>query len=258
MADDFLEKLLKGIRTREPRYQYTLVEWQDVRDFIDSINLPHQMYVGQEIVTTDNPVVVLRRRKSVIKEIFSRPIFCVTKKVRLTFHWEGIHVIGANMVTPNCFILPVPNKKNLGNWYFKVSCLPTCAPGIKPLYITVDTLRENLILKEISVLSKVFAVLSLLALITLPFLYFINDTVRMYINLNITGKPGTGYITIASLILFSIIILSKRFDEIFTTLQQDKSYLVTDEHGAKMIGSSGIEVKKSPNRRLQQTTTTDE
>ena len=213
-------------------------------DFVKAINPPRQIGIGEEIVNTDEAFVIIKRNIPILREVFAKPYFFITQKVRLTFHWEGIHILGANMESPNCFVLPVPlNEEDEANWFLKVSCLSTCSPGEKPLYVSVEQLRENLILKGVSIIAKVFAVISLCALLVLPFLYFISDTVRMYINLAVFNQSTTSSITIASLALFSIIIFSKRFDEIFTTLQHESPSLTVLKNGTKKI-SGGIKVIK--------------
>jgi hypothetical protein len=223
------------------------LELSDYGDFIKTINIPDNIYIGEEVVNTNTPMIIIHRNKKILRELFSRPLFNYTKKIRIRFHWEGIHVIGANMENPNSFIFPIPVNSEVNNWFLKMVCLPDCSEGVKPLYVSVDTFRENLVLRLISISAKIVAIIALFSLILLPFIYTKSDAVNNYIEKEILGNQSVNNITLPVLFLFIIVLFSKRFDEIFTTLKQDTEKLVLFEKGGKAI-SKGITVEKRNNQ----------
>ncbi|MEW5939856.1 MAG: hypothetical protein ACOYZ8_00785 [Chloroflexota bacterium] len=248
MNNRSLNQLLRSVKSSsiigESAENIQSVEFGDISNFIQEINIPRTIRVGSEIVSTTRPFLVLARKQSVLKEIFSKPFFSYTKRLRIRFHWNGLQVIGSGMESPNCFVLNVPSHNKTANWYLKLSCLPDCSTGEKPLYISVDAYRENIFLKAMSMLTKLVAALALIITVALPFLYYLSDSIRMYINRAIIGEADTGYVTIMALVVFSFVLFSKRIDEIFSSLFQEHITVFLIERGVKMITLQGIRVLK--------------
>ena len=191
--------------------------------YVEAITLPKSIRVGDEFVSITDPFLILKRDVSRWDEFFQKPYFHIARKIRIKFHWDGIHVLGANMEEPNSFVLPIPSKvEEQDNWFLKLSCLPDCSPGEKSLYVSVEILRENMITRLIVWIAKSLAMLSLLVTLSLPFLYFISDAMRLYINSQF-GISGNGAISLAAVLIFSILIISKQFDEVFPRLVPDES-----------------------------------
>jgi len=237
-----LNQLLAGLRERRAARPPEQIPFGDFDDFIQRIDVPPKIVVGQEIVDPSDPIVVVKRKYSVLKEILTRPLFHIARKVRVRFHWEGIQVLGANMESPNCFVFPIPCNQP-ANWYLKISCASSCPPGPRPLYVSIETLRQNLLLYAIWLLSKLVAGIALCAMAVLPFLYFRYQTARNFVDQLAFGRPASSDLTVAALVFFLIITFSKRFDEIFATLQKDETALESVTRGGKLV-SGGIEVVK--------------
>lgn len=235
----------------ESSNHYRFVDAGEIENFIQQITLPSVIEVGEEIVSKERPFLILTRRKSMLSEIFSSPSLSYTKKLRIKFHWNGLQVLGSHMESPNCFIFDVPAHNTKTSWYLKLSCLPDCTPGEKPLYISVDAYKENIIIKSLSVLLKIVAVITFLLTLALPFIYYLSDSVRAYINQAIFGEAISQNITLIALILFSFILLSRRLDEIFTTILQKPVTIVLTESGTKMINFNGVLVEERSENQIR-------
>ena len=231
---DDIDAIINAIGQHQGGY----VSFGRFQSYIDSITLPESIRAGDEYVSITEPVLVLKRKVSVLRELFQKPYFHIARKIRIKFHWDGIHILGANMEEPNCFLMPIPFHNNEPhNWFLKLSCLKDCAPGKKSLYVSVEILRENLITSFVVFLAKTFAILSLLITLIFPILYFLSDTVRIYIN-NEIGVSGSGTISLAAVLIFSILIISKQFDEVFPRLVPDQNtppLALTDSHSKDIV-----------------------
>lgn len=217
------------------------------RQYIEEINLPRTIRAGDEYVSTTEPLLIIRRNLPVHWEIFQRPYFHVARKIRIKFHWDGLRVLGANMEEPNCFLMPVPFKAGVSsNWFLKLTCQPDCAPGNKSLYVSIEILRENLLLWLLAGCIKIISILSLLTTISLPFLYYASKAVRTYVNSEI-GFTGTGTISLAAVIIFSIFILSRHMDDVLPTLMSDANTppLIKTDSNSKRIMDYAIQVTKA-------------
>lgn len=143
-------------------------------NYIKSINLPHQLQIGEEYVSESTPVIILKRELSIIREFFQRPYFSIAKEIRVQFHWEGIKIVGSYMEEPNKFVFPLPTKKgehNEHNWYLKVICSNDAKPGFKPLYVSIDTFSENMLLKWTLKLFKILSLIALLGIVIIGIFY---------------------------------------------------------------------------------------
>lgn len=121
-----LDMMTKRLRER----QGGSITFGKYERYVDAIILPSSIRVGDEYVSIIKPFLILKRDISRWNEFFEKPYFHIARKIRIKFHWDGIHVLGANMEEPNCFVFPIPSQINeQHNWFLKLSCLPDCAPG---------------------------------------------------------------------------------------------------------------------------------
>jgi hypothetical protein len=253
-ADGLIKEIKRGnfhVSNPQANSGEILTAFQNVQDFIRFIHLPPKICVGDEYVSTTEPTIILIRGKRPIRELFSWPLFHVTKKIRVRFHWDGIEVLGSNMESPNCFLFSIPEKyMETYKWYLKISCLPTCSTGKKTLYLSIETLSENLLLKVISIISKFLAIVALLACVCLPFFYYFSSSVKANIDQLVYSEPQVGYLSIPALILFVIILFSKQMDDSFSTLlnKERDPGLVNENIGGKFVGGGITVIPASKSR----------
>lgn len=127
--------------------------------YIQRITLPYYMEKGEEF-TPENAVIILQRKIRRIKEFFCNPLFRVAAQLRIQFHWSGIEVVGSSMEEPNCFIFDIPKKYDHYNpWYLKIISLPSSSMGLKPLYISVDVIYENIVVKFFAFFMRLITII---------------------------------------------------------------------------------------------------
>ncbi|MEI6060527.1 MAG: hypothetical protein WCR72_07440 [Bacteroidota bacterium] len=233
---------------REP----TITGFGNPENYIKSISLPKELRVGEEFFTRIKSIVVIQRKTNPIIEIFKKPFFCITKQIRIQFHWEGIHVVGSYMEEPNKFLLPIPSHKGEYNWFFKIISTGDAVPGFKPLYISIDTFHENVFLKW---MLKMFKIISLLALIGIILIgsFYRNSVIGEKIFFGELLKDTTLIVRgLSPFFIFLILLVAywKNISETFESfykkenreLDMNKSY-----DGTKVISETyGIEIRKNP------------
>lgn len=164
-------------------------------NFIGEINIPDIIEAGSEFISMTNPIIrIVGRKKFMFKDFFKKSsyiekviiedkekwkfngilkksFYYPIKKIKIQFHWEGIEIVGSYMESPNKFELPV--EKNY-EWFFKVICKGDAKAGFKSLYLSIDTIHENLVTKFISKFLKIVSITGLVGIIAIGL--FFNDT----------------------------------------------------------------------------------
>jgi len=195
--------------------------------FIEGINLPKVMKQGDEFVSIKSPIITLCRKIGIVKEFFSEPYFSIVKKIRVIFHWNRISIIGSSMEQPNQFLFNIPTKKNAKySWYLKVICKEFCSTGFKPLYISIDTFHENIILKWFFFSIKVFALIALIIGTLIVTFYLDSDLVQEFIFKDMLKKESLTGLTTASpflIILLLYLAFWKKIDETFKSFYEKKT-----------------------------------
>lgn len=104
-----------------------ILSFGNIDDYIEEITIPEQIYAGEEKTV---PLITLKGRK---KE----------EKIRVTFIWNDLEVIGVNCKNPNQFIVKTPKKKS--EYYLKVHAKSDIKKlRFRPLYLTVDKIKHNI------------------------------------------------------------------------------------------------------------------
>jgi hypothetical protein len=246
-----------------------LRSYQQAGDLIYSISFPKNLRPGDEFLPT-RPTVVLKRNLSKLKEFFTWPFGFITKKIRIEFFWNGIEIVGSNMEKPNVLVLPFPDKTGEeANWYLKTICKGDCPPGMKPIYISIDTLHENQINKYILKFFKLISLCFLLAIliaIPLALKYKGVQTMDPFIQLiqKTTPLPSVTTLSPIAFLFLLLIIFWDKIDSLFESFIKPRtpSLLINlNANGMKALGihavggrkilGEGINVKENlPNQEI--------
>lgn len=216
--------------------------------FIKTISLPKELRKGQEFINNKEPIIIIRRTKSILSEFFTRPLFCITKMIRIQFHWEGIEIVGSYMESSNKFLFPIPSKKVDCGWFLKVICKSSSFIGFKPLYISVDTFHENVLLKWFFLTIKYLFFFSLVAIVIL--IVFFSDLINLKLPLlyNFLGKEISQLDKVSPIIflLFIFIAFWGKINETFKSFYKKEPVKLSENleyNGIKgFSGEYGIEV----------------
>ena len=206
--------------------------------FIHALTLPEKMTPGDEFVSNAAPLLRVQRTVAALTEFFSRPLFHVTKKIRVQFHWDSIEVVGSYMEAPNRFLIPIPRRKGSYSWYLKVLCKPTAKPGMKPIYVSIDTVHENLLLKGLLLGTKYFSFLYLLSVLVIGLFFSRTEISNLLLFKDLFGDSKTSLAGDASTPLFLLILFVAFWKQISETLKT--LYERHDAHLPENLSYQGI------------------
>jgi hypothetical protein len=225
--------------------------------FIKCFHFPLAIGTGQEFVNDKYPIIELVRTQSIFREIFSKPFLCYTKKIGITFHWDGIEVVGSKMVAPNSFVFLVPPKigdKYGKKWFLKIICKKDATPGIKPFYFSIDTYHENIFLKGVYYLVQF---ISILAIIGIPILFIFKDNAYVQNIISNDLLKGTNEISKAItndrvFLLIPVLVFAfwKNINDVFKSFYEHEGpdlYVNSSFDGSKAQSNHGIKVFESKN-----------
>lgn len=218
-------------------------------EFINYVALPEEMKKGEEYFSFSTPIIQIQRKRGVGNELIKNR-FWLTTKIRIHFHWNGIEILGSNMDSPNTFTLPVPKDKLPRNWYFKVGCQKETSSGLKRLYVSFDTIHENIFLKWFLLLVKYIGLCAILSILIMSLFFRNSELFNMFLfkdNLGDNLTPLKNASTFLILLLFIIAFwkkLSESLESIYMKEEKSINRENRNQDGGKFASDQyGIKVK---------------